>query len=871
MSPQLVSTDKLIETRAPLTPASRPANPLRVRSSAKFFHMGPDKWFVKGLTYGPFKPNSQNQHLPETPQLLADFKQMSQLGANCIRLYHIPQPKILDLAVQNNLRVFIDVPWEKHRCFFEDWSAQQDARQRVRKTARLLGNHPGIFAISVANEIPKDIVRYYGATKVARFLDDLIDIVKQETPSCLATYTNYPSTEFLELKRPDFLCFNVYIHDPNKLSNYLDRLQHLAGNKPLILGEFGVDTLRNGEPEQSAQIATHVQKVFRHGLAGSFVFSYTDDWFTGGHQIEDWAFGITTTDRKPKPSALALSDIWSKVPWIQQVNLPKASVVVCSYNGAATLDECLASLVKLDYPDYEVILVDDGSTDHTRSIVKKYPTVKCIHQTNHGLSVARNVGAHAATGKVVVYTDSDCVADPHWLRYLMITMVDQNLDAVGGPNVPPPSDSWTAQCVAYSPGGPSHVMKDDHQAEHIPGCNMAFLRDKLLATGGFDAQYRVAGDDVDFCWRFMDKGFTVGYSPAALVWHHRRNTIKAFFKQQAGYGKAEAMLHVKHPHRFNLLGAAKWNGVIYGEGAVGLPSPAPAVCHGPFGMGLFQIIYRKNDYSLWGYMTLMEWHILALFFLAMAWMTPWLAIVPALMWFGTLASAIRSVRSVALPTNMSLFMRLVIFGLHLSQPVVRAKHRYAWRFKSRKLPHIPTDNRLSKSHIKVINPRRHDLYWESKDNRGREELLAALQTETARAAVETNYQNEWSTWDAAIRGDLWNDILIHTATEELGWPRRFTRARSEVQFTLLSKIMTLGALLWTLSALSTLHYALAGIGALALVVVSLRVRRSQRRCLDMTTRLLWRAGHLAKLDNVLVSAVPQLAAEKATRPVAAKA
>lgn len=77
---------------------------------------------------------------------------------------------------------------------------------------------------------------------------------------------------------------------------------------------------------------------------------------------------------------------------------PRVSVVVCSYNGGATLRECLDSLMRLDYPDYEVILVDDGSTDDTPQIAAEFPQVVCLRQENRGLSVARNVGATHADG-----------------------------------------------------------------------------------------------------------------------------------------------------------------------------------------------------------------------------------------------------------------------------------------------------------------------------------------------------------------------------------------------------------------------------------------------------------------------------------------
>ena len=229
------------------------------------------------------------------------------------------------------------------------------------------------------------------------------------------------------------------------------------------------------------------------------------------------------------------------------------------------MDQCLASLEVLNYPDYEVIVVNDGSRDRTLEIAESYGYCRIISQPNKGLSVARNVGAEAATGEIVAYTDSDCVADPDWLTYLVAKMEAGNLAACGGPNFPPPEDNLVPAAVAVSPGGPTHVLISDEVAEHIAGCNMAFRRDVLLQLGGFDPIYRAAGDDVDICWRFQDAGYTIGFSPAAVVWHFRRNTVAAYCAQQRGYGKAEALVYSKHPFRFNLFGQAKWLGRIYGD------------------------------------------------------------------------------------------------------------------------------------------------------------------------------------------------------------------------------------------------------------------------------------------------------------------
>src|SRR5258708_49236 len=254
----------------------------RVSTAGKYFRLGDAKWRVRGFTYGPFAPHGDGQFLPSRERVRSGLAHIRSLGGNAIRLYHVPPVWLLDQALACDIRVMIDVPWQKHRCFFEDWSAVEEARLRVAAVARELGNHPGVFALSVANELPADIVRYYGTGRVERFLSELLDIAKTEAPDCLTCFGTFPTTEFLQPDGGDCLCFNVYLHDPNVLRSYFDRLQHLAGNRPLLLGEYGTDTLRHGEMAQADQLEGHIREVYRCGLGGSFVFAYTDDWYTGG-------------------------------------------------------------------------------------------------------------------------------------------------------------------------------------------------------------------------------------------------------------------------------------------------------------------------------------------------------------------------------------------------------------------------------------------------------------------------------------------------------------------------------------------------------------------------------------------------------------
>lgn len=824
----------------------------RVVGDGKFLRVEGEKFYIKGFAYGPFAQNSRGDQLPDRERMLEDFNQIRQLGANTLRLYTRPSVEVLDDMLQSGLRAVLDVPWEKHRCFFEDWTAKENARDEVLKSAKLAANHPAVLAISVVNEFPNDVVRFYGHSQIEKFVTELCDSVKQVAPECLTTFANYPTTEFLQPEGLDFCLFNVYLNDIERLGLYLDRLQHIAGDLPLVLGEFGLDAVRHGELAQAELLAAHVRKVFEHGLAGSIVFSFTDDWFTGGHQMKGWGFGVTDADRQERLAAATLRGAWEGVQYGHQRDLPKVSVVVCAYNAASTLGECLESLTHVDYPNFEVIVVNDGSQDATGEILKNFPQFVAISQTNQGLSYARNVGTEIANGEIVAYTDADCVVDRDWLRCLVQAMQDQGVDAIGGPNITPKSDGWSAQCVSVSPGNPSHVMLDDHHAEHVPGCNMAFNRDLLLSLGGFDPQYRAAGDDVDMCWRLLDNGGTIGFAPGAFVWHHRRETFGAYLKQQIGYGRAEALLLFMHPHRFSVFGRAIWHGRIYGAGAAGLPLIPERIYYGPSGFAPFQMIYRHNEYGTWACVMWLEWHALAFFFLAIGLLMFWpLAVLSAAMWAGTMLVALKSARRVRLPADTPWWCRPLVGLLYVIQPAVREWTRitYDLRLGRPKSSLDPTDKPCQ---VKKISPLVYDLYWNSNRGIGREALLEEITREARTLKWLGVFNNAWAPWDVKLVGDVWHTLYIHTASEELGDGKRFTRARIVSKPTFVNRAVSVGSLVWSAAALVTLNYAALPIALLATAVALWQNVSSRRSCLSAVTRMVSLAADSAGLEAVRV-------------------
>ena len=774
----------------------------RVRRDGKFFRVGSEKFFVKGVTYGPFKPDANGLTLPSPAQTRRDFEQMLDLGANCVRIYHTPPVWFLDLALEMGLKIFLDVAWAKNLTFIGDAELTRQAHEAVRTAAQACGNHAALFALSVVNEIPSDIVRYVGGKRIEEFVDELVATAKAEAPDCLVTFANYPTTEYVNPQGVDFVCYNVYLHEENVFRNYLARLQNIAGDKPLVLGEYGIDTHREHSPEsQAALLGSHVRAVFDEGLAGAFIFSFTDDWNRHGYQIEDWAFGLTTRDRQPKPSFAAVREVFKRAPQTADVKLPMCSVVICSYNGASTVESCLRSMERLRYPNYEVIFVDDGSTDNTQEILRKFPKVRNIRQKNLGLSVARNVGMNAALGEVVAYTDSDCEVDEDWLYFLALSLVRSGHAGAGGPNLIPDEGSWVADCVGLSPGGPTHVMIDDRQAEHVPGCNMAFYTAILKRVNGFDSQFRKAGDDVDLIWRIQNLGQSIGFAPSAQVWHYRRNTVNAYLRQQRGYGEAEALLKYKHPDHFNTLGASHWRGKIYGGDRIGVKLGGDVVYHGVFGTGLFQTIYRRP--ASVGAMMLMsvEWHLLAGFTLVLALAFSPLFFVAILMFLTPAALAVVAAVQSPMPRHRHWLTRPLIAYLHFRQPIARGWARYSVRLKAKVLKEEARG--YERSRTLPFDPAEPGTlrYWNR--NHDRLPLLHQIKEEVRDAGWRARLDSGWHDWDMEIYGSRYVKVRLTTATEDHNANGMLTRVRVELRQSRFGQVFMVGTML--LACLLLLH------------------------------------------------------------------
>src|SRR5438046_1633783 len=501
-----------------------------------------------------------------------------------------------------------------------------------------------------------------------------------------------------------------------------------------------MDTIRHSQEEQAEMLGWHIDSVVKCGLAGTTLFTWTDEWFTGGEEITDWAFGIVTRERKPKKAfhtieeKLGRSD--SALPHRPLPRAPFVSVIVCSYNGGHTLAACLDSLGKLNYPEYE----------------------------------------------------------------------------------------------------------------HIPGCNMAFYRWAFESLGGFDPEYHKAGDDVDFCWRIQQAGWVIAFSPAAIVWHYRRFTLRAFLRQQDGYGEAESLLRFKHLIFFGPTGTAKWRGQIYPASARRFSwfVNRPVIYHGIFGEGFFQSIYPTPQSDVAAYLSSIEWFALTIFLFGLGIFLPALRIVPYLMLGGTLCVALSyMVRAFIEPKFDTMRARLLVMMLAFVQPLVRGFSRYfTWlRFKRtpanviRRHEHLPERARSAGSLSRRV-------FW-SEQGRDRHYLLGAIFQVLEEEGWRYSTDSGWNEWDIQIYGNFWWSIALQTVTEYHGGGKCLTRVRLRNRLVTTTLILNLIAVsLLVYRQLNISHVDLWFIIPYLLFVIFLvtRARALKSRVAELVDLAAHRAG-----------------------------
>ncbi len=239
--------------------------------------------------------------------------------------------------------------------------------------------------------------------------------------------------------------------------------------------------------------------------------------------------------------------------------MPKYSVIIPVYNRPEEVDELLQSLTKQTFQDFEVLIIEDGSTLKCEDRVAKYKdqlSIQYFFKENSGQGFSRNFGFQKASGDWLIVFDSDCLIPKDYFHKVESYLIKECLDAYGGPDRAAESFTWTQKAISYSMTSPMTTggirgSKAKVGKFHPRSFNMGIRREVFEKTGGYIITRK--GEDIEFSIRIAANGFKVGLIPDAFVYHKRRTNFLQFFKQLHFFGTARINIGRFHPAEVKLV------------------------------------------------------------------------------------------------------------------------------------------------------------------------------------------------------------------------------------------------------------------------------------------------------------------------------
>jgi glycosyltransferase involved in cell wall biosynthesis len=235
------------------------------------------------------------------------------------------------------------------------------------------------------------------------------------------------------------------------------------------------------------------------------------------------------------------------------------SIIIPLYNRPQEIDELLHTLTQQSYLQFEVIVIEDGSTLDAKDIVDSYADRLDIHyyyKENGGQGFARNFGFERAKGDYFVVFDSDCLIPIDYLEIVKNYLLEHQLDAYGGPDGAHPSFTPVQKAISYSMTSPFTTGGIRGNKKHIGqfhprSFNMGISREVWERTGGFILTR--LGEDIEFSIRIQSMGFKIGLIPDAIVFHKRRTDLRQFYKQLHFFGRARINIYKHFPSELKIV------------------------------------------------------------------------------------------------------------------------------------------------------------------------------------------------------------------------------------------------------------------------------------------------------------------------------
>jgi GT2 family glycosyltransferase len=239
----------------------------------------------------------------------------------------------------------------------------------------------------------------------------------------------------------------------------------------------------------------------------------------------------------------------ASIPSPQQIDRElDATIVIPTYNGALRIGRCIEALLpQMAGIAAEILVVDDGSTDDTVSVVRSFPGVRVLSQANAGPAAARNRGAQHARGRILLFTDDDCVPLDNWLASMLQPFADPAL--VGAKGIYRTRQSpLTARFVQIEYEDKYRIMAAQPSIDFIDTYSAAFRREHFLAIGGYDTSFPVAcAEDVELSFRMSARQWPMRFIPSAVVYHSHPDRALAYFRKKYKFAYWRVLAVRKNP------------------------------------------------------------------------------------------------------------------------------------------------------------------------------------------------------------------------------------------------------------------------------------------------------------------------------------
>jgi glycosyltransferase involved in cell wall biosynthesis len=227
---------------------------------------------------------------------------------------------------------------------------------------------------------------------------------------------------------------------------------------------------------------------------------------------------------------------------------PLVSVIIPTKNAAKNIGDCLRSIARSTYRNFEIIVVDGLSTDGTAEIARSLGA-RVIQGTARGRAADCNLGIAEAQGDIVAFTDDDCMVDERWLERLVSCFADPRVGIAGGPDLTYTQGATAVELAAGHIHYFYRSLASKTGADAVIGCNSAYRRQALLDAGGFDDGLPGA-EDTPLHARILRLGYTVKVDSRCIVYHKRRATSRALLRKYWRYGWEMGWSHRRNPGAF---------------------------------------------------------------------------------------------------------------------------------------------------------------------------------------------------------------------------------------------------------------------------------------------------------------------------------